>query len=74
VVEIHPEVTFRALAGRPLAFSKRTWNGHSERRRLLSGVGISLPDCLPDDVGGVPANDILDAAAGVWTAARYVAG
>lgn len=74
VIEIHPEVTFRALAGRPLRFSKRTWNGHSERRRLLSGAGLSLPDRLPDAVGAVPADDVLDAAAGVWTAARYVAG
>lgn len=73
VIEIHPEVTFRALAGRPLRYSKRTWNGHSERRRLLSGAGLSLPDRLPDAVGSVPADDILDAAAGAWTAARYAA-
>ena len=74
VVEVHPEVTFRALAGRPLGFSKRTWNGYSERRRLLSGVGLSLPDRLPDVVGAVPTDDILDATAGAWTAARYAAG
>lgn len=74
VIEIHPEVTFRALAGCPLGFSKRTWNGHSERRRLLSGVGLSLPDRLSDAVGVVPADDILDAAAGAWTAVRYAAG
>lgn len=74
VVEIHPEVTFRALAGRPLAFSKRTWNGHSERRRLLSGVGLSIPDRLPDAVGSVPADDVLDATAAAWSAARYAAG
>ncbi|MEA2024662.1 MAG: DUF429 domain-containing protein [Actinomycetota bacterium] len=74
LIEIHPEVTFRALAGRPLGFSKRTWNGHTERRRLLSGVGLSLPDRLPDAVGVVPPDDILDATAGAWTAARYAAG
>ncbi len=74
VVEIHPEVTFRALAGRPLAFSKRTWNGHSERRRLLSGVGLSIPDRLPDAVGSVPADDVLDATAAAWSAARYASG
>lgn len=74
VIEIHPEVTFRALAGRPLAFSKKSWNGTSERRRLLSGVGLSLPDRLPDAVGSIPANDVLDAAAAAWTAARYGAG
>ncbi len=74
VIEIHPEVTFRALAGSPLAFSKRTWNGHSERRRLLSGVGLSLPDRLPDVVGSVPTEDVLDATAAAWSAARYAAG
>ena len=74
LIEIHPEVTFRALAGRPLAFSKKSWNGHSERRRLLSGVGLSIPDRLPDSVGSVPVDDVLDAAAGAWTAERYCAG
>jgi predicted RNase H-like nuclease len=72
--EIHPEVTFRALSGRPLAFSKKSWNGHSERRRLLSGVGLSIPDRLPDSVGTVPTDDVLDAAAAAWTAARCAAG
>jgi predicted RNase H-like nuclease len=74
LIEIHPEVTFRALAGRPLAFSKRTWNGHAERRRLLSGVGLSIPDRLPEAVGSVPSEDVLDAAAAVWSAARFAAG
>jgi predicted RNase H-like nuclease len=74
LIEIHPEVTFRALAGRPLAFSKKSWNGHAERRRLLSSVGLSLPDRLPDAVGTVPSDDVLDATAGAWTAARYAAG
>ena len=74
LIEIHPEVTFRALAGRPLSSSKRSWNGHSERRRLLSGVGLSLPDRLPEPVGTVPAHDVLDAAAAAWSAGRYAAG
>ncbi len=74
LIEIHPEVTFRSLAGRPLAFSKKSWNGHSERRRLLSGVGLSIPDRLPDPVGTVPTHDVLDAAAAAWTAARYASG
>ena len=74
LIEIHPEVTFRALAGRPLSSSKKSWNGHSERRRLLSGVGLSLPDRLPEPVGTVPADDVLDAAAAAWSAGRYAAG
>jgi len=74
LIEIHPEVTFRSLAGHPLAFSKRTWNGHSERRRLLSGVGLSIPDHLPEAVGSVPTEDVLDAAAAVWSAVRFASG
>lgn len=74
LIEIHPEVTLRALAGRPLNSSKKSWNGHSERRRLLSGVGLSLPDRLPEPVGTVPADDVLDATAAVWSAGRYAAG
>ena len=74
VIEIHPEVTFRAIAGRPLNSSKKSWNGHSERRRLLSGVGLSLPDRLPEPVGALPADDVLDATAAAWSAGRYATG
>lgn len=74
LIEIHPEVTFRAMAGTVLRWSKKSWNGYSERRRLLSGVGLSIPDQLPDSVGSVPVDDVLDAAAGAWTAKRYAAG
>lgn len=74
IIEIHPEVTFRALAARPLTWSKKSWNGHSERRRLLSGVGLSLPDRLPEPVGALPADAVLDAAAAAWSAGRYAAG
>lgn len=65
VVEAHPEVSFRELAGRPLA-SKHTWNGLIERMRLLP-----LPDRVAIDV---PAEDLLDAAAAAWTANRYALG
>ena len=34
--EVHPEVSFRALAGPDLAYPKRTWAGHTLRRRLLA--------------------------------------
>lgn len=74
IIEVHPEVAFRALAGVPLRFAKRTWNGQMERRRLLSDVGLSVPEHLPDEAGTVPADDILDAVAVAWTAARFAAG
>ncbi len=72
VREVHPEVSFAVLAGRSLAFAKRTWNGHRERLRLLSRAGIKIPARL--DAGLVPADDVLDAAVAAWTATRIAHG
>jgi len=66
--EVHPEVSFAVLARGPMAFAKRTWNGHRERLRLLAQVGIELPERL--DAGLVAADDVLDAAVAAWTATR----
>lgn len=60
LVEVHPEVTFAALAGEPLE-SKRSPAGLARRRRLLAGQGIEVE----------PDADVLDAAAAAWSAARY---
>lgn len=68
LVEVHPEVSFRALAGRPLAYSKRTWNGMHDRIELLGRAGIDLP--WPLSTGTSPADDVLDAAVAAWTADR----
>src|SRR5829696_8333873 len=70
VIEMHPEVSFRALAGEPVLESKHTGAGLGRRRELLAAAGIALPGAVP----GVPEADLLDAAAGAWTAARYAAG
>ena len=67
VIEMHPEVSFRRLAGDPLPESKHTHEGLERRRALLAAAGIVLPGAVP----GVPEADLLDAAAGAWTAARY---
>lgn len=73
VFEIHPEVSFAALAGRHLRHSKRSWNGQMERRHLLALAGLELPDELS---GGseAAADDVLDAAVAAWTARRKLAG
>jgi predicted RNase H-like nuclease len=68
VHEVHPEVSFAVLAGEPLAFAKRTWNGHRERLELLRRAGIQIPDHL--DAGLVATHDVLDAAVAAWTATR----
>jgi predicted RNase H-like nuclease len=73
VIEIHPEVCFRAMKGEPLDYSKHSWNGQAERRQLIAGAGIGLPDHL-SEAGQVPPDDILDAAAAAWTAWRLAQG
>ena len=71
IFEVHPEVSFAALAGRRyLQYSKRTWNGQIERRRLLAGHGIELPDEI-GDAGRAGPDDVLDAAAAAWSANRF---
>lgn len=70
VIEMHPEVSFCRLADDALAESKHTPEGLERRRALLAAAGIILPGA----VRGVPEADLLDAAAGAWTAARYSRG
>ncbi len=73
LVEVHPEVSFRELIGRPLPFAKTTWNGQALRRRALAGQGIEFPDEL-GEVGVVPVADVLDAGAAAWSARRHAQG
>ena len=71
--EVHPEVSFRAMADEDLAWSKKSWNGQHLRRELLAQEGIELPDQLVH-LGGVAADDLLDAAAAAWSALRIARG
>lgn len=73
IYEAHPEVSFAAIAGGPLRSSKHTWRGLIERRRLLQRVGLDIPDDI-GDAGVVASDDVLDAAAAAWSAARILAG
>lgn len=67
--EVHPEVSFRALAGQPLTHTKSSWSGLSLRRGLLLGAGIELPDDL-GEAGGTGIDDVVDAAVVAWSAHR----
>jgi predicted RNase H-like nuclease len=74
IVEVHPEVSFRALKGEPLRYSKKdSWSGVAERRALLGSAGIFLPEELP---GGeqVRPDDVVDAAVAAWSAMRVAEG
>jgi len=73
VIEVHPEVSFRAMHGAEIAFAKTTWNGQALRRAALAAHGIVLPDTL-DAAGGVPPADVLDAAAAAWSGRRHARG
>jgi predicted RNase H-like nuclease len=73
VIEVHPEVSFRAMHGAEMLFPKTTWNGQALRRAALAKHGIALPDEL-GEAGGVPPADVLDAAAAAWSASRHARG
>jgi predicted RNase H-like nuclease len=68
--EVHPELSFTAMAGAPLADGKHTRAGLAARRELLAGEGITLPPRVP----GAAQDDLLDAAAVAWSARRIAAG
>jgi predicted RNase H-like nuclease len=67
IFEVHPEVSFRELVGRPLS-AKRTATGAAERGTALMEAGIHLP-VLP-----YPIEDVLDCAVAAWSADRYARG
>jgi predicted RNase H-like nuclease len=71
--EVHPEVSFQAMAGADLAYPKHTWAGHNQRRRLLAAAGVEVPDDL-GDAGRAGPDDVLDAAAVAWSAHRIATG
>ena len=71
--EVHPEVSFARLAGRPAAYAKKTWAGQRERLALLAAAGLDLAR-LVGDVGLAAPDDVVDAGACAWTALRLVRG
>jgi predicted RNase H-like nuclease len=73
VFEVHPEVSFRGMAGQPLKYSKKSWNGASRRRLLLVQHDLVLPENL-GEAGLAPVDDVLDAAAAAWSADRIARG
>jgi predicted RNase H-like nuclease len=69
LAEVHPECSFRMLAGRELA-SKHTATGRAERRvAATEAFGPLAP--LPR---GATEIDLLDAYAVLWSAERFAAG
>ncbi len=70
VVEVHPEVSFAELAGRPLA-SKKTARGVGERLAALRSWLPRIDEVLSDAPSDVPTDDALDALIALWSAERW---
>lgn len=73
VYEIHPEVSFAAMHGKPLVHGKRSWDGFYERRAILRRASID-PDSVVGSFGRATVDDVLDAIAGAWSARRIADG
>jgi predicted RNase H-like nuclease len=79
LVECHPEVSFRMMAGQPLAHPKKikgrvSPDGMIERRALLIAAGLSTASVDAPSPRGVGRDDLIDAMAAAWTAKRVMAG
>jgi predicted RNase H-like nuclease len=72
IVEVHPEVSFAAIDADSVVPSKRTVSGQSSRAAALRTAGIEPPPYVRGQ--GYTADDLLDACAAAWTAARVAAG
>ena len=72
VLEVHPEVSFVEMAGGAMPAGKRTEAGRAARLDALAAAGIARPSVL--EGSGYAADDVIDACAVAWTAARRVAG
>jgi predicted RNase H-like nuclease len=76
VREVHPEVSFAAMAGTPILEPKRSKKGQAQRLELLERVygGVvhhAITGCRKD---GAKPDDVLDAFVALWSAARIHSG
>lgn len=81
VFELHPEVSFRGLAGESLIVPKRTAEGFDRRRHLLNdALALRVPIPVRSAVArmvrqcGAMPDDALDAAVAAWSAHRVATG
>jgi len=68
--EVHPELCFMAIAGRPMAYPKRAEEGYVERRKVLLEFRDFITELEQDRPRNVAKDDVLDACAACWTAVR----
>ncbi len=72
IVEVHPEVSFAAIDPDCVIPAKRTTAGRTSRAAALRTAGIEPPPYVRGQ--GYGADDLLDACAAAWTAARVATG
>ncbi len=73
VVEVHPEVAFRAMGPATTYAPKRTTRGQGQRIAALS-VWVDLAAGIADLPTGPALHDVLDAVACAWSAWRWCTG
>jgi predicted RNase H-like nuclease len=73
--EVHPELSFREMTGRPLDHGKKTPAGQRERMEALISRGFptSFVQTGPASLR-IGRDDFLDACAALWTAERIYRG
>jgi predicted RNase H-like nuclease len=79
IIEVHPEVSFWALAGQqPTEYRKGKLEGFEERRSHLAMALQRVHIPTRQEAGTVAppakADDVLDAIVGAWTARRFAEG
>lgn len=74
LVEVHPEVSFTVLAGRPMAHHKATREGRAERLAVLRTVFSDVDKHADELLAGTQPDDILDAFVATWSARRWLTG
>jgi predicted RNase H-like nuclease/transcriptional regulator with XRE-family HTH domain len=74
IVEVHPEVSFAVLSGRPLDAPKHGAEGRSARRMALEREFPDIRRHAAVRLRGAASDDVLDAYAVLWTARRFFRG
>lgn len=76
VFEVHPEICFQQLSGRPMAFPKKRADGRNERLAMLRPLFGEAPIQAAAALGssGAAMDDVLDAFAALWSARRIATG
>ena len=73
IIEIHPEICFWALAGKPMEYSKKEIEGFNERKKLLQEICTFTDEIVQNALSkyrrkDVARDDILDALVASVTA------